>query len=494
MTKPLFLGIDTGTQSTKALLVDVLGEGEAATRVLARAKAPHTLIEGLGPGVMEQPPAMWWDAVCAVTRELAAHPLALRRGIGGIGVSGQQHGFVPLDARGAVIRPAKLWCDTSTAAEADDLSQRLGRRIPAGFTASKILWLLRHEPENAARLAHVLLPHDYVNWKLTGRMWMECGDASGTGFFDVRARRFDAASCAAIHERLMGLLPELLPAEAVGGWLTRAAALATGLPEGTPVSVGGGDNMLSAIGAGAAADGPVVASLGTSATVMSRASAAVIDPAGLVAPFCDSTGAWLPLLCVMNAAGALDQMAATLGASTEQCCGEAATAPRGAGGILCLPFFSGERVPDLPRATARFDGLRPDNATRPLIFRAVLEGITCNLSLGIRRLQALGVPVNELRLVGGGARFPLWRQLLADATGVPVVRPVEAESAALGAAVQAAFAAGGGKTPIAELARRCIALHAVVDEPDAGAAPFWDEQRARFTVSVREHFGVDAAS
>lgn len=491
MTAPLFLGIDTGTQSTKALLVDVLGEGPASERIVARAKAPHTLVAGLAPGAMEQHPSMWWDAVCAVTRELTAHPEARRRGIGGVGVSGQQHGFVPLDARGEVIRPAKLWCDTSTAAEAEELSQRLGRRIPAGFTASKILWMLRHEPRNAVRLAHVLLPHDFVNWKLTGRMWMECGDASGTGFFDVRARRFEAAAMAAIDARLAGMLPELLPPDAVGGRISAAAARETGLPEGTPVSVGGGDNMLSAIGAGAAESGPVIASLGTSATVMARASKPVIDPLGLVASFADSTGAWLPLLCVMNAAGALDQMAATLGASTEQCCAEASIAPPGAGGIVCLPFFTGERVPDLPRASARFDGLAPGNATRPFIFRAVLEGISCNLSLGIQRLQMLGVSVNELRLVGGGARFALWRQLLADATGVRIVRPIEAESAALGAAIQAAFAVEGGSVPIATLGRSCIALHALSEEPAPGARPFWDELRSRFKASVRTHFGAD---
>jgi D-xylulose kinase len=442
---------------------------------------------------MEQAPRMWWAALCTALKELSSHPELRARGLGGISVSGQQHGFVPLDADGDVIRPAKLWCDRSTASEAEELSQRWGWNLPVGFTASKILWLKRHEPQHFARLRHVLLPHDYLNWMLTGRLWMECGDASGTGLLDISTRQFDSARCASVDGQLLNMLPELLGPCAIGGHLTATAARATGLPEGTPVAVGSGDNMLSALGAGAAETGPVIMSLGTSATVMARSPKPVIDPRGLIAPFADCTGAWLPLLCVMNAAGALDQFAASLGSTTEECCAAAARVPVGSDGITCLPFFNGERVPDLPQACASFDGLSAANTRSEHLFRAVLEGITCNLTLGLRRMERLGVPVKGLRLVGGGARFALWRQMLADATGLPIVRPVESESAALGAAIQAAYAVGGGAVPLAELARPCVALNEELIEPDSSAVQAWDALRQRFTDVLSSRYGASAS-
>lgn len=291
MSEP-FLGLDVGTQGTKALLVDL-----DAGRVVARASRSYGLIEGLAPGAAEQHPDTWWEALRDAVRELGA------RRVAGIGVSGQQHGFVPLDAGGQVIRPAKLWCDTETAPEARELSGSYGRPVPTGFTASKILWLKRHEPERFARLAAVLLPHDYVNYRLTGRLFTEAGDASGTGFFDPRKRCFVPAEAAAIDPGLPAKLPPLIQPGEPGGELTPEAAAELGLEPGVPVAAGGGDNMMSAIGSGAVRPGVCVLSLGTSGTVFAYSDEPVVDPEGLIAPFCDSTGGWLPLLCVMNATG-----------------------------------------------------------------------------------------------------------------------------------------------------------------------------------------------
>lgn len=193
----LYLGLDVGTQSAKAVVVDA-----DAQRIVARAASPLELIGGLAEGAAEQHPDSWWAAVREVVRAVCAADGVDVAAIRGIGVSGQQHGYVPLDAEGRVIRAAKLWCDTETEAEARELSERLGRPVPTGFTASKILWMARHEPEAHARLATVMLPHDWVNFRLTGERVMECGDASGTGLFDVRERAFDAAALAAIDERL----------------------------------------------------------------------------------------------------------------------------------------------------------------------------------------------------------------------------------------------------------------------------------------------------
>ncbi len=300
---PLYLGLDVGTQGTKALLVDV-----DAGRVLARASSAYGLIEGLGPGAAEQHPSTWLAAIRAACGELFRGREELRARVAGLAVSGQQHGLVVLDERGSVLRAAKLWCDTSTVREAEELSARLGRRVPVGFTASKVTWLARAEPALFARVAHVLLPHDYVDFALTGERWMECGDASGTGFFDVAARRFDPRALEAVDARLASLLPPLVAPDAIGARLSSAGAELTGLAPGTSVAAGSGDNMCSAIGSGATRGGVVVCSLGTSATIFHHRAHPSVDPEGLVAPFCDASGGWLPLLCVMNVTGVVEEV------------------------------------------------------------------------------------------------------------------------------------------------------------------------------------------
>jgi xylulokinase len=438
MSAELFLGLDVGTQGTKALVVDA-----DARAVVARASSPYDLLPGLPPGAAEQHPDTWWSAVracaAAVAREIDA------RRIHAVGVSGQQHGFVALDSARRVIRPAKLWCDTSTAAEARELTQTLGRHVPAGFTASKILWLKRHEPAHFARLAHVLLPHDWINLRLSGELAMEAGDASGTALLDPVTRKFDARACYAIDERLEAMLPRLVAPDEPVGRLTHEAARELGLPAGIPVAPGGGDNMCAAIGAGATRPGIAVLSLGTSATVFTHSRTPVLDPEGLIAPFCDSTGGYLPLLCVMNATGVLHEVARAFpGEDLDSLTRAAGEVPAGSGGLLMLPYLQGERVPDLPEASGTLLGVRPGLLDAGHLFRAALEGVSLNLAWGVERLRALGPIVETVRLVGGGARNELWASILADCLDAGVQRLSESESAALGAALQAAWIARGG--------------------------------------------------
>jgi len=458
----LYVGIDSGTQSVKAVVLD-LDSG----RVVAEARAPHRLIPGLPPGAMEQHPREWVGAMEAAIHGVASAIDASR--VRGIGVSGQQHGFVPLDGNGAVIRPAKLWCDTSTATECAILTRRLGgpaaviRRtgLPflPGYTAPKVLWLKRREPANFKRLRHILLPHDYLNLHLTGNYSMEPGDASGTGFLDVRKRRWSAAAMDAVDGRVAGCLPPLSASHEPCGVLRPELSERYGFPRGTLVSAGGGDNMMGAIGTGNVAPGAVTASLGTSGTIYAFSRAPVVDPRGEIAAFCSSTGGWLPLLCTMNVTGVTEQVRALFGWSLAELEQAAAGAPAGSEGLTLLPYLDGERTPNLPRGKGVYFGLDRRTLSRGHMARAAFEGATFGMNFGLRRLRALGMRPREIRLTGGGARSPLWRQIAADIFGVSVVAMAQDESAAVGAALQAAWCESPGRgsaTALAQLCKRCV--------------------------------------
>jgi xylulokinase len=443
----LYIGIDSGTQSTKAVVLD-LERG----RVVAEARAPHRLIAGLPPGHLEQHPRDWTRALDCVLREVCAR--IDRSRLRGIGVSGQQHGFVPLDARGEVIRPAKLWCDTSTAEECALLTGKLGGQVAVirttglpflpGYTAPKILWLKRHEPANYRRLRQVLLPHDYLNFHLTGNYRMEYGDASGTALLDVRRRIWSRPVLNAIDPALTDWLPPLGSSLQPAGTLRPALARKLGLSADVLVSAGGGDNMMGAIGSGNVEPGVVTCSLGTSGTIYAYSAKPVVDPRGEIAAFCDSTDHWMPLLCTMNVTAVTERVRLLFGWSHAEFERAAASAPGGCGGLRLLPYFDGERTPNLPHATGALTGLTHRTLTPSHLARAALEGVAHGLNYGLGRLRALGVRPAEIRLTGGGAKSPLWRQILADIFGVPVVKMAEDESAALGAALQAAAAAGEG--------------------------------------------------
>ncbi|MBK9992357.1 MAG: xylulokinase, partial [Verrucomicrobia bacterium] len=317
----LFIGIDCGTQGTKGIILDC-ETGET----LATARASHSMIAGLPAGHSEQNPSDWTDALEQVLDGLLDQ--VDRAKVRGIGISGQQHGFVPMDAAGKVIRPAKLWNDTSTAAECALLTKKLGgekavlrktgNRFLPGFTAPKILWLKRHEPKNFKRLAHVLLPHDYLNWYLTGNYTMEYGDASGTALLDVRKRTWCKEAVRAIDSRLEKALPKLIEAHEAAGCIRPEIAARFGLNTDVLVSAGGGDNMMGAIGTGNVEPGIVSASFGTSGTIYACSNKPVVDPDGEIAAFCDSTGNWLPLLCTMNVTTATEMMRALFGRDLRQ--------------------------------------------------------------------------------------------------------------------------------------------------------------------------------
>lgn len=438
-----FIGVDSGTQGTKAILID-----GATGKIKSSATTSYPLISGLPAGAKEQHPKTWTAALEKTIREAVTAAKAKPSEVKGIGISGQQHGFVALDEKGQVIRPAKLWCDTSTAEEAEALLSRLGgldaaialtgNGIPAGFTASKILWLKQREPKNYARLRTVLLPHDYLNYHLTGQARMEAGDASGTGLFNTRTRNWEPRCVEAIDPELAQRLPAIDATSAAPcGTLLPALAQRLGLEAGTIVSAGGGDNMMGAIGTGNTKVGVLTVSLGTSGTIYAYSSRPVIDPKGEVAAFCDSTGAWLPLICTMNVTVATELVKKAFNWDNEQLTKEAGKIDPGSNGLLLLPYFEGERTPNLPQARGVYFGMNSQNFTRAHMARAAMEGVAMGLNYGLNRLKDLGIRPKQIRVTGGGSKNPVWRQILADTFDAEVVGLATAEGAALGAALQA---------------------------------------------------------
>jgi len=476
----LFIGIDSGTQGTKGVVFS-----RRAGRILAAADAGHRLIENIG-GRREQEPAWWIEACSSVIGRLLQHSSVAGDLICAIGVSGQQHGMVPLDARGEVIRPAKLWCDTETAAQCEQITARIGspekvveligNSVAAGYTASKILWLKQHEPQNYARLAAVLLPHDYINYWLTGEQKTEFGDASGTAYFDVKTRTWSAVILNAIDDsgKLRQCLPALIPSDSPVGNIRSEIAERFGLSPEVLVSAGGGDNMMAAIGTGNVSPGIVTTSLGTSGTIYSYSDKPVIDPNGELAAFCSSSGGWLPLVCTMNVTVSTELTRALLDRSLADFNQLAAAAPPGAEGLFLLPYFNGERTPALPNATAGFFGLTSTNYNAANMARSSMEGATLGLRYGLEVLKQQGLMPAEVRLVGGGAKSPLWRQIVADVFDCPVVCPASSEAGAVGAALQAMWCCirqKEGAVAISELTDRYIGLdESTRAAPDASTA------------------------
>lgn len=438
----LVIGLDVGSQSVKLLAYD-----SASRTVMAQHGQPLTMLSG-EDGSREQRPEWWIDAIRACFARLTA---AQRAAVIAIGVSGQQHGFVPLDAAGKVLAPAKLWCDTSTQPECDLIMAAAGgatrcvalagNPILAGYTASKLPWTRRHRPEAYARLHTILLPHDYVNFWLTGERWMECGDASGTGWLDVRARRWSAALLVATDpERdLAACLPPLLEPDAVRP-LSAVCAEELDLPRGVRVSVGGGDNMMAAIGTGNVAPGLLSMSLGSSGTLFTHASRPVVGDGGGWAAFCSSTGGWLPLVCTMNCTIATETVARAFGLSSREADALLPQTIAGAAGLTLLPFFNGERTPDLPHARGVLSGLSLSNLSAANAYRAAMEGATFALRHGFDGLRRAGLAFDGIRLTGGGSHSAVWRQLVADVFDLPVDVPAQVEGAAFGAALQALWA------------------------------------------------------
>ncbi|PVZ19999.1 MULTISPECIES: xylulokinase [unclassified Pseudomonas] len=485
----MYLGIDCGTQGTKALLLDAAGG-----RVLGVGSAAHDMISG-PHGRREQDPAQWRHALAeAVAQALKAAGVDGQHVLG-LGVSGQQHGLVMLDAQGQVLRPAKLWCDTESAPQNASLLEwlggpqgsleRLGLVIAPGYTVSKLLWSREHFPELFARAQHIMLPHDYLNFWLTGEHCAEYGDASGTGYFNIRTRRWDLDLLRHISPdgRLEMALPRLVEADQAVGRLRPHVARELGLNPAAWVASGGGDNMMGAIGTGNIQPGHITMSLGSSGTVYAYADHPLVSEEGAVAAFCSSSGGWLPLICTMNLTNATGLVRELLQLDQPTFDQHLRSTPIGAEGVLMLPFFNGERVPALPDATASLHGLTSTNFTAANLCRAAVEGTTFGLRYGLDLLRASGLPSHSIRLTGGGSKNPLWRQMVADIMATPVVCTEEPEAAALGAAIQAAWCAeGGGQQLLAALCERCVRLapsshHQPQPETVAAYAPVYDAYR-----------------
>ena len=474
--RTLLVGIDSGTQSTKVLIVDA-----SRCKVVAASAEPYDLIPNLPPGAKEQHPHTWRDATQKALRKALALAAARPGEVKAIGVSGQQHGFVPLDKSGQVIRPAKLWCDTSTAVECDEIMAAVGglketirttgNAVLPGFTASKILWLKKREPKNYARLATVLLPHDYLNFWLTGEKVMEYGDASGTALLDVKTRNWSDKVLRAIDPGLGIRLPPLISSDQPAGRLQPATAKALGLSPDVLVSAGGGDNMMGAIGTGNTRQGVITASFGTSGTIYACSEKPVIDPAGEIAAFCDSTNRWLPLLCTMNVTVATEMVRHDFGMDVKTFDATVARAKPGADGLVLLPYLEGERTPNVPDGTGVFCGVTPKTFTAEHFARAAMEGVTLGMNYGLRRLAELGVKPKQIRATGGGANSKVWRQIMADIFNAEVVTLRISEGAAYGAALQAFWCwrlKQGEKVSIHEITDEFVQLNrAATADPNA---------------------------
>ena len=425
----LVAGIDSSTQSCKILIVD------AATGATVRSgRASH-------PNGTEVDPEAWWDALQSAIA--AAGGLD---DVSAISVGGQQHGMVVLDEGGRVIRPALLWNDTRSAQAAADLARELPDLVTrtglvpvASFTSTKLRWLRDAEPENAARVAAVALPHDWLTWRLLGfgpanpqldQLTTDRSDASGTGYFNSITNEYDrdALIAALGHD---AILPRVLgPSESPGtiGSLT--------------FGPGAGDNAGAALGLGAV-DGDVVVSIGTSGTVYAVTSTPAADASGTVAGFADASGLFLPLVATMNAARVLDSTAALLGVDYDTLGALALEAEPGAHGLVLQPYFEGERTPNLPDATATLFGMTLASTTRPNLARAAIEGLLCGLATGLDALRGQGVDAQRILLVGGAAQNPAVSAIAAQVFDVPVVVPIPGEYVALGAAAQAAWVLSG---------------------------------------------------
>ncbi len=478
MNDQLFIGIDSGTQGCKVVIFS-----RNLGAVLTECSSPHTLIENERGG-REQDPAVWTSALeLALTQALSSVDTSLVRAIS---VSGQQHGFVPLDSDGLVIRPAKLWCDTETVSQCCSITENLGgekatietigNSVAAGFTASKILWLKEHEPENYHRLTTILLPHDYLNFWLSGEYWAEHGDASGTAFYDVRNRQWSKAALRAIDKDrdLLAMLPPLRDASEACGTIRPEQADHWELPKDVLICSGGGDNMMGALGTGNVREGTITASLGTSGTIYGYSDSPVIDSQGELAAFCSSSGGWLPLVCTMNVTVATELVRTLFNLNLDQFNNAIAASPPGSNGILLLPFFNGERTPALPNGTATLHGMTATNFTQSNICRATMEGVTLGLRYGAEVLERNGLVPKEIRLIGGGAKSAIWRQMVADVFGKPVVSPVTTEAGALGAALQAIWCycqAQGDKITIDEICDSYVQLN-----PDSRCEPNMNNQ------------------
>ncbi len=488
----IVLGLDVGTSGTKAVAINASG------RPVASALVEYPLLTPK-PGWAEQPPAEWKRAALEALTMLAHSPNVDPAEVKGLGLTGQMHGSVFLDQDHRVLRNAILWCDQRTAKQCEYITEKVGaRRLiemvcnPAltGFTAPKILWLRDNEPDVYDRVRTVLLPKDYVRYELTGEFATDVADASGTLLFDVKNRGW--------HHGLMELLeipaefmPKAYEGPEVTGTLSKEAARVTGLPEGIPVVAGGGDQAAGGVGCGIVRTGVLSSTVGTSGVVFAFADQVSLDPEGRVHTFCHSVpGKWHMMGVVLSAGGSLRWYRDALCAEEKARAAEtgrdpydyiteaAATVPPGAEGLLFLPYLTGERTPHKdPYARGAFVGLSLRHG-KPHLGRAVLEGVAYAMRDSLDIIRGMGVPVQQVRASGGGAKSAFWRQVQADVNGAPLATINVDEGPAYGAAILATVATG----LYGSVEEACDAIIQVVDtcEPDAARTKQYDQWFAEY--------------
>ncbi len=471
-----FIGIDVSTTAAKALVIDDAGT------VLAVASTEYPF-DTPRPLWSEQHPDLWWNGTVQSIRQAVDRAGISPTAVKGVGLTGQMHGLTLLDEQGQVLRPAILWNDQRTGAECDEIRARLGKArliqitgndALTGFTAPKILWVRRHEPDIYARVRHILLPKDYVRFRLTGQYATDRAGGAGTLLFDLARRDWSPEVLEAL-EIPAEWLPPTHEGPEITGHLSAAAAQATGLPEGTPVVGGGGDQAAQAVGVGAVQPGIVALTLGTSGVVFASTGEPFVEPEGRLHAFCHAVpGRWHLMGVMLSAAGSLRWYRDTLAAGTDfdTLLAPAAAVPPGSEGLLFLPYLTGERTPHPdPLARGAWVGLTVRH-TQAHITRAVLEGVAFGLRDSFELMKAAGLSsIDQVRVSGGGARSALWRQILADVLDVELVTVTTTEGAAYGAALLAGV--GGGAWPDVDTA--CAQAVSIT-----GATAPQPEQAARY--------------
>jgi len=433
-------GIDLGTQSTKVLVFD-----SEESKILFKSTSTYSLIEKKD-GSREQKVEWFIAALIDCFNQI---PKEIKLQIQGIGVSGQQHGFVALDENGKALTNVKLWCDTSTEAQCKELTKRLGgeqkvfsligNQIKSGYTVSKILYFKQNNPKAYSKLAHILLPHDYLNWYLTGEYTCEKGDASGTAMFDVRNKCWSKEVFKALDSEkdLMKFVPRVISCKQEAGKLSPSSAKALGLKTGIPVSCGGGDNMMGAIGCGCTNEGSLVMSMGTSGTLFGYSEKPVCDKKDRLAAFLSSSGGYLPLLCTMNCTVASEEVRKLFEMEVKDLDEIASSAKPGCDGMIMLPYFNGERTPNYPNGKALIAGIDSSNFNKANIARSALESAVYSMKVGLEAFEEQGFHPNKLILIGGGSNSSVWPQIVSNIMELEVIIPIIKESAAFGGAIQA---------------------------------------------------------
>ena len=475
MAQAYVAGIDSSTQSTK---VEVRRVEDGTVVATGRASHPATT-----PPRSEQDPNAWWSALVAAFTEIDPE---VRAGIVAVSVAGQQHGLVLLDAAGDPLRPAKLWNDTESAPQAEALVAASGAdvwvdrcgSVPApAFTVTKLAWVADNEPELIDRIDKVMLPHDHLTWKLTGEHVTDRGDASGTGWWSPSIEDYVDEVIELVAPSVVDKLPRVLGPTAVAGTVSAAAAAALRIPADVAVGPGSGDNMGGALGLGLQ-PGDLAISVGTSGTAYAVSGTPTADETGFVAGFADATGNFLPLVCTLNATKVTEAFRRLLGVDYAELDELALSAPVGAGGVVLIPYLDGERTPNRPNATGLLTGVRSD-VERSQIARAAFEGVVCGLLDGVEALESAGVSLEgRTFLIGGGAKSAAFGRIMADLSQRQLTIPIDDETVATGAAVQAAVVTGHGT--FAEVADRWNLGHGSVIDPDHDVADAATDARRHY--------------